>query len=122
MVINFTAILAGIFIWRENTLFYGIAALVSLFFGMAIGRLEDLVVLLLVSFILASFATIVVAVSPALVVSNIAWVQVEIGALGVLGAILSNMLFVVPLSIMSGIFGVFLSDRYLRIRRSPFLS
>jgi len=113
MVLNYTAILTSIAVWRNNIMAYCIAVLASLSIGLALKSIEDLIVLTMLAYIIAAFTTIFMVISPALFLRSVRE-QIEIGFLGISGTIIFNSFLIVPLSIVSALIGLFISDSLSR--------
>jgi len=113
MVLNYTAILTSIAVWRNNIMAYCIAVLASLSIGLALKSIEDLIVLTMLAYIIAAFTTIFMVISPALFLRS-SREQIEIGFLGISGTIIFNSFLIVPLSIVSALIGLFISDSLSR--------
>lgn len=118
LVINYTADLTLIAVWGDPVLGYIISMIIGFSFGLVVKKTEDFLVLMMLSYIVASFMAILVFISPALH-SDVVWVQVEIGVLGGAGIVIYNSIFIVPLSMLAGLVGLYISDRYFRSSKVP---
>ena len=109
MILNYTAVLTSLVIWRNNILVYCIAMLASLSIGLALKSIEDLIVLTMLAYVIAAFTAVFIIMSPTLLLQG-SRVQIELGFLGVAGSIIFNSFLIVPLSIISALIGRFISD------------
>jgi membrane protein YdbS with pleckstrin-like domain len=109
MILNYTAILTSLVIWRNNIMAYCIAVLASLSIGLALKSIEDLIVLSMLAYIIAAFTAVFIIISPTLLLQS-SREQIEMGFLGISGTIIFNSFLIIPLSIISALIGRFISD------------
>jgi hypothetical protein len=96
-------------VWHNNVTAYLITVLASFFTGPVLKRIEDLIALTIMSYVVAAFVTMFVVISPALFFTGSA-VQVQTGILGIGAEIIYNSFLIGPLAIVSALLGLFIFD------------
>jgi len=113
LLIDYSAIFFLLLIWQNLVWVYLLSVLVGFCFGLVVLRGEDFIVLWVLSYFGASFLAVLLYVSPSLY-PTVVWLKVELGALGAASVLAYNSIFIVPMSICSGFFGLYLGDKYFR--------
>jgi hypothetical protein len=118
LAINYTSILTLLSIWHDIYVVYLLSVVTSLLFGFVMEKIEDLVVLMLLAYVIGSFGSMLVVASPALL-SGVSMVVIEVGMFGTVGTLIFNSIIIVPLCGIAGLVGLGVSDRYIRGSRAP---
>lgn len=121
LTVNYTSILTSLSIWHNAYIVYLLSAVTSLFFGLVVGKIQDLAVLMFSAYVIGSFGSMLAVASPGLL-RGASMVVIEVGMFGTTGTLIYNSFIIVPLCMLSGLFGVILSERFVKGSRMPGLA
>ncbi|MEM1589129.1 MAG: hypothetical protein QW175_01760 [Candidatus Bathyarchaeia archaeon] len=117
-IVNYTADLLLIILWRNIFLGYFMSVVIGFIIGLVAMHFRDFLALMLSSYIFASFLSISILILPALLRSEIIWFQIQASILGATAIIAYNSFVMVPFSVLSGFFGLFVCDRLVKVSRT----
>jgi hypothetical protein len=118
LAIDMMSIMSLLCVWSNLYVVYSLAVIIGLFFGFSTEGIEDMVVLLFAAYVLGGIGSVLMVASPS-IVTGAPWWLIQIGMLTTVGTIIFSSFIIFPLSFMSSLIGLVVSDRFFKGSKIP---